>query len=59
MRLWDYQAGLLTYLGNSGGAAALTIAFCLGLSIPACYALARFRIPFKELLFVILLLAVK
>ena len=56
-RLWNYQAGLLTYLGNSGGAALLTIAFCLGLSIPAGYALARFRIPFKEVLFVILLLA--
>jgi multiple sugar transport system permease protein len=56
-RLWNYQAGLPTYLGNSGGAALLTIAFCLGLSIPAGYALARFRIPFKELWFVILLLA--
>ena len=56
-RLWNYQAGLPAYLGNSGGAALLTIAFCLGLSIPAGYALARFRIPFKELWFVILLLA--
>ena len=55
-RLWNFQAGLLTYLGNSAGAAVLTILFCLGLTIPAGYALARFPVPFKELLFVILLL---
>jgi multiple sugar transport system permease protein len=56
-RLLNYQAGLLTYLANSGGTALLTIAFCLGLTIPAGYALARFPVPAKELLFVILLLA--
>ncbi len=56
-RLWNYQAGLLTYLANSGGAALLTIVFCLALTIPAGYALARFPIPFKEGLFVVLLLA--
>ena len=56
-RLWNYQAGLLTYLANSGGAAVLTIVFCLALTIPAGYALARFPIPFKEGLFVVLLLA--
>ena len=28
-RLWNYQAGLPTYLMNSGAAAFLTIAFCL------------------------------
>ena len=55
-RLWSFQAGLLTYLGNSAGAAVLTILFCLGLTIPAGYALARFPIPFKEFLFVVLLL---
>jgi multiple sugar transport system permease protein len=55
-RLWSFQAGLLTYLGNSAGAAVLTILFCLGLTTPAGYALARFPVPFKELLFVILLL---
>jgi multiple sugar transport system permease protein len=55
-RLWNFQAGLLTYLGNSAGAAGLTILFCLVLTIPAGYALARFAIPFKELLFVVLLL---
>jgi multiple sugar transport system permease protein len=55
-RLWNFQAGLITYLGNSAGAAGLTILFCLALTIPAGYALARFAIPFKELLFVLLLL---
>jgi multiple sugar transport system permease protein len=55
-RLWNFQAGLLTYLGNSAGTAGLTILFCLALTIPAGYALARFPIPFKEALFVILLL---
>ena len=56
MRLWDFQAGVLTYLGNSAGAAVLTILFCLALTIPAGYALARFAIPFKEVLFITLLL---
>jgi multiple sugar transport system permease protein len=56
-RLVHYQAGLATYLANSGGTAFLTVAFCLGLTIPAGYALARFPVPAKELLFVILLLA--
>jgi multiple sugar transport system permease protein len=55
-RLWNFQAGLLTYLGNSAGTAGLTILFCLALTIPAGYALARFAIPFKEILFVVLLL---
>jgi multiple sugar transport system permease protein len=55
-RLWNFQAGLLTYLGNSAGAATLTILFCLALTVPAGYALARFAIPFKEILFVVLLL---
>ncbi|MEX1181261.1 MAG: carbohydrate ABC transporter permease [Cucumibacter sp.] len=56
-RLWSYQAGLLTYLGNSTGAALLTIALCLGLTIPAGYALARYPIPGKEFFFVVLLMA--
>jgi multiple sugar transport system permease protein len=55
-RLWNFQAGLLTYLGNSFGAALLTIAFCLGLTVPAGYALAWFPLPGKELLFLLLLL---
>jgi multiple sugar transport system permease protein len=56
-RLWHYQAGLPIYLVNSTGAALLTIVFCLLLTVPAGYALARFRVPAKELLFVFLLLA--
>jgi multiple sugar transport system permease protein len=56
-RLFVYQAGLPTYLLNSGGTAFLTIAFCLVLTVPAGYALARFPVPGKEILFVILLLA--
>ena len=51
------QAGLPTYLFNSAGAALLTIVFCLALTIPAGYALARFPIPGKEAFFVFLLLA--
>jgi len=56
-RLWSYQQGLPTYLANSLGTALLTIAFTLLLAIPAGYALARFPIPGKEVVFVFLLLA--
>jgi multiple sugar transport system permease protein len=56
-RLWSYQAGLPTYLGNSVITAFLTIAFTLALTIPAGYALARFPIPANEVIFVFLLLA--
>ena len=56
-KLWSYQDGLLTYLFNSFGTAALAILFCLLLTIPAGYALARFPVPGKEYLFIFLLLA--
>jgi multiple sugar transport system permease protein len=56
-RLWAYQEGLPTYLINSGGVALLTIVFCLLLTIPAGYSLARFPVPAKEAFFVFLLLA--
>ncbi len=56
-RLWDYQEGLLTYLGNSFGTALMTIILTLVLTVPAGYALARFPIPAKELIFVVLLLS--
>jgi multiple sugar transport system permease protein len=56
-RLWDYQAGLPRYLLNSLGIAVLTIALTLVLTVPAGYALARFPIPGKEAVFVLLLLA--
>jgi multiple sugar transport system permease protein len=55
-RLWAFQAGLPTYLGNSAGAALLTVLFCLVLTVPAGYALARFPVPLKEPLFLLLLL---
>jgi len=56
-RLWEFQAGLPTYLANSFVVAFLTIAFALLLTVPAGYALARFPIPGKELYFIFLLLA--
>jgi multiple sugar transport system permease protein len=56
-RLWTYQQGLPTYLANSLGTALLTIAFTLVLTVPAAYALARFPIPGREVVFVFLLLA--
>jgi multiple sugar transport system permease protein len=56
-RLLSYQQGLPTYLANSLGTALLTILLTLVLTVPAAYALARFPIPFKEVIFVILLLA--
>lgn len=56
-RLWNYQHKLPTYLGNSFGAALLTIVLCLGLTIPAGYAFGRFAIVGKETLFILMLLA--
>jgi multiple sugar transport system permease protein len=56
-RLWTYQEGLPAYLFNSFGTAVLAILFTLVLTVPAGYALARFPVPGKEFLFVILLLA--
>jgi multiple sugar transport system permease protein len=57
IKLWNYQAGLMTYAGNSFATAFLTIAFTLLLTVPAGYALARFPIPGKEAFFVFMLLA--
>jgi multiple sugar transport system permease protein len=56
-RLWTYQAGLPAYAGNSLITALLTIVFTLALTVPAGYSLARFKVPGKELLFVLMLLA--
>lgn len=56
-RLWEFQAGLPTYLANSLGVALLTIAMALALTVPAGYALGRFPIPGKEFFFIFLLLA--
>ena len=55
LKVWDFQAGLLVYLGNSIIVAFLTILFCLLLAVPAAYGLARFDIPLKEVWFLILL----
>ena len=56
-RLWSYQQGLPAYLANSLGTALLAIALTLAFTVPAGYGLARFPVPGKELIFVVLLLA--
>lgn len=56
-RLWNYGSGLLHYVGNSLLAAVLTIVMTLVLTVPAGYGLARFPIRGKEIIFVLLLLA--
>ncbi|HWL49755.1 MAG TPA: carbohydrate ABC transporter permease, partial [Acidimicrobiia bacterium] len=56
-KLWNYGSGLPNYLGNSLLTAFMTIAMTLILTVPAGYGLARFPIPGKEVIFVILLLA--
>lgn len=53
--IWNYHAGLWVYVRNSLIVAGLTILFCLILSVPAGYALARFPLPGKEVIFLILL----
>jgi len=50
-----FQAGLQTYVYNSLAVAGLTIVFCLALAVPAGYGLARFNVPAKEVLFLILI----
>lgn len=55
--LWSYQAGLPIYLWNSFITATLSIAMTLFIAAPAGYALARFDLPGKEVIFVFLLLA--
>ncbi|SEQ52608.1 carbohydrate ABC transporter membrane protein 2, CUT1 family [Devosia sp. YR412] len=51
----DYQAGLFTYASNSFLVAGMAIVLCLVLAVPAGYGLARFRLPGKEVIFVLLL----
>lgn len=55
VKIYEFQAGLPTYFSNSIIVAALTILFILILAIPAGYGLARFRVPFKEGWFLLLL----
>ncbi|MEZ5670515.1 MAG: carbohydrate ABC transporter permease, partial [Alphaproteobacteria bacterium] len=55
LSVFTYQAGLANYVLNSLIVAGLTILFCLALAIPAGYGLARFDVPFKEALFLLML----
>ena len=55
LKVYNYQAGLPTYLFNSLSVAFLTIGFCLALAVPAGYGLARFPLPGKEVIFLFLL----
>lgn len=54
-KVFNFQAGLFTYVGNSLLVATLAIFICLVLAVPAGYGLARFKIPAKELWFILLL----
>ncbi|MGV8856604.1 MAG: carbohydrate ABC transporter permease [Devosia sp.] len=54
-KVFDYQAGLFTYAGNSLLVAGIAIVLCLALAVPAGYGLARFKLPAKELLFIVML----
>jgi len=54
--IYNYQAGLWTYVGNSVTVAAIAIIFVIVLAVPAGYGLARFQFRGKELLFLLLLL---
>ena len=55
LKVYHYQAGLPVYLGNSLAVALLTIGLCLLLAVPAGYGLARFPIPARETLFLVLI----
>jgi multiple sugar transport system permease protein len=50
-RLFAYGAGLGTYLGNSAAVAVMTVVGTLFVSVLAGYALARFRFPGRNVLF--------
>ncbi len=54
-KVFTFQAGLWSYVWNSLFTAILTIALCVGLSVPAGYGLARFSFRFKEAWFLALL----
>ncbi len=55
-KIYHYQAGMWTYVGNSVAVAALAILIVVVLTVPAGYGLARFEFPGKEILFLLLLL---
>jgi multiple sugar transport system permease protein len=54
-KVYSFQAGLWSYVWNSLSTAALAIAMCVGLSVPAGYGLARYNFPYKEAWFLALL----
>lgn len=54
-KVFGYQAGLASYVWNSLFTAIITIALCIGLSLPAGYGLARYNFRFKEAWFLALL----
>ena len=54
-KIFDYQAGLMVYVGNSLMVSAFTIVFVIVLAVPAGYGLARFNFRGKEVLFLLLL----
>ncbi|GHC51324.1 carbohydrate ABC transporter permease [Neogemmobacter tilapiae] len=51
----EYQQGIWVYVKNSAVVAGMAIVICLALSVPAGFALARFPVPGKEVLFLIIL----
>ncbi|MDR3471210.1 MAG: carbohydrate ABC transporter permease [Devosia sp.] len=55
-KIFQYQAGLWTYVANSLSVAALAIVMVIVLAVPAGYGLARFNFRGKEVLFLLLLL---
>jgi multiple sugar transport system permease protein len=54
-KVFHYQAGLATYIGNSALVAGIVIAACLLIAAPAGYGLARFAMRGKEIAFLVLL----
>jgi multiple sugar transport system permease protein len=54
-KVFRYQAGLATYVGNSALVALIVIASCLAIAAPAGYGLARFAMRGKEIAFLVLL----
>ncbi len=55
LKVFNYEAGLATYVANSGAVALLTIVACITLAAPAGYGLARFTMRGKEIAFLVLL----
>ena len=54
-KVFEYQAGLWSYVSTSLLVAGITIVLCLALAVPAGYGLARFKFWGKEFWFILLL----